>query len=204
MNYSYENTVLVWIDDTSILDMVKKVCSSLKLNIYELEVMTDLIGMPYFFAVIDGSKLTKDILDDIEEFIKCENAKEFAILLTKDTDSKIPASIKKYFIPPIDVIVYDWIKTKIFNKHFALLRHKKNERSYDKTIFRVVYIIRNLMKNENVLYMDDLCREFNVTERTIRRDIALLESMGEDICYDRSKKGYYLKFSMLEITTDNS
>lgn len=203
MRYGYEDTVLVWVDDPNILEMVKKICSSLKLKIYELNTITDLVAVPYFFAVIDGSKLTKDILKAIEEFLIPENPKEFGILLTKNTDSKIPASIKKYFIPPIDVIVYDWIRSKLFNKRFAIIRHINNKRSYDRTIFRVVYIIKKLMKKGTVLYMDELCQEFNVTERTIRRDFALLESMGESIVYDRVKKGYYLDFSTIDVMTEN-
>src|SRR5271157_1577980 len=126
MNYSYENTVLVWVDDDGILEIVKKVCSSLKLEIYQVNIPEDIIAVPCFFAVIDGTKLNKSSLNDMAQVIKYENQKEFAILLTQNPVCEIPSSIKRYFIPPIEIINFDWVKTNIFNKRFALLRHKKN------------------------------------------------------------------------------
>jgi len=51
MNYSYESTLLVWLDNPAILDMVKKVCTSLKLRIFNAEVYADAYAIPYFFEV---------------------------------------------------------------------------------------------------------------------------------------------------------
>ena len=204
MNYSHENTVLLWTDDQAISETVLKVCNSLKLDPYKVKIPEDILAFPYFFAVIDGKKLNEDILNAIEEVISSENPKEFAILLTRTPTIKIPASIRKLFIFPIEVINYDWIKTNIFNKRFALLRHKNNKRTYDKTVFRIVWILKKLMKKNSILYLDELCREFNVSTKTIKRDFALLESMGEVITYDRLRKGYILEFSTLDIVIDHA
>ena len=199
MNYSHENTVLVWDDDPSILENVKKVCHSLKLSIYKADKLEDLLAVPYFFAVVDGTKLTKEFMTDLIEVIGKESEKEFAILLTKAIASQIPAKLKKYIILPIEVINFDYLKTNIYNKRFALLRHKKNKRTYDKTIFRLVYISYKLRTKRKYIYINELCKEFNVTDRTVKRDLVLLQELGEDIQYDRIKNGYFLAFSRMEI-----
>lgn len=202
MEYSFEKTVLVWVDDPATKELVKKVCNSLKLNIWDLNVPEDLLGIPYFFAVIDGEKLTEEILAWLKETIVWEQPKEFAILLTSPTKSKIPATIKKYFISPMDVTTYDWLKTQIFNRYFAIQRHKKTNKSYDKTIFRVVFISKTLLKKGAFVRVDDLCRDFGVTEKTIKRDFALLRSMGEDIVYDRDQKAYHLGSSWIDFAIE--
>jgi predicted DNA-binding transcriptional regulator YafY len=52
------------------------------------------------------------------------------------------------------------------------------------------------MQNGTILRIYNLCSEFNVNEKTIKRDIELLRSMGEEIVYDRGRRGYKLLFSM--------
>jgi len=202
MNILDTTNVMVWLDDKVTLDMVQKVCDSLKLTIWELNIPEDLLGIPYFFAVIDGKNLTSEILQNLEETVKYENAKEFAILLTQVPDVKIPASIRKYFIFPLEVITHEWLKTNMLNKRFAMMRHVNNHRSYDKKLFRLIYILKNLWKKGSILYINDLCQHFNVSEKTVKRDIDLLRSIGEDIEYDRVRNGYYLAFSIMDIEID--
>jgi hypothetical protein len=199
MNYSHENTILIWDGNPAILADVKKVCHSLKLSIYKADKLEDVLAVPYFFAVVDGTKLSNEFMTDLIEVIGKESEKEFAILLTKPTTSQIPAKLKKYIILPIEVINFDYLKTNIFNKRFALMRHKKNKRKYDKTLYRLMNISYKLRTKRKYVYLSDLCAEFFVTERTIKRDFSLLEEMGEDIQYDRIKNGYFLEFSRMEI-----
>jgi predicted DNA-binding transcriptional regulator YafY len=53
-----------------------------------------------------------------------------------------------------------------------------------------------------MVYLNDLCQEFTVSEKTIKRDIQLLKTYGEDIRYDHKKNGYYLLLSMNGISRD--
>ena len=202
MEDRFDNNVLVWVDDPAIKELVVKVCNSLKLNIWNLNVPEDLLGIPYFFAVIDGEKLTEEILAWLKETLVWEHPKEVAILLTSPSKSKIPVALKKYFILPMEVTTYDWLKTQIFNRYFAIKRHTKTNKSYDRTIFRVVFISKTLLKKGAFIRIDDLCRDFGVTEKTIKRDFALLRSMGEDIIYDRDKKAYRLESSWIDFAIE--
>ena len=65
MNYSHDTTVLLWSDDPSVSKMAKKICSSLKLNLYKVEIATDVYAFPYFFAIIDGKLLSQEMLSDL-------------------------------------------------------------------------------------------------------------------------------------------
>ncbi len=196
MGYSYSNTIISWVEDKALLALINKTAKELKLNLLEVQVETDILGLPYFFAIIYGGNLNKKVLADLKEIISWEKPKEFAILLTSTSASKIPPAIKKYFLKPQEIINPAWLRTTILNKKIAISRHKDNKRSYDKTIFRTVSILRKLMRKNTVLKLDELCNEYGVSEKTIKRDFDLLNSMGEDIAYDKQKQGYVLLFSV--------
>jgi transcriptional antiterminator len=148
--------------------------------------------VPYFFVVVDGDKMSKDILMNLKEIISDENHKELAILVIGETDLKIPAAIKKFIIQTEEGVSSDFLKSTILNKRYSINRRTKNDRSYDKKVFRIIYVFKKLMRPKELVRVEDLCREFNVSEKTIKRDIALLRSMGEEIVFDKNRKGYSL------------
>ena len=199
MKFKHDNTIITWIEDNQLAGLVKQTAKELNLNVFKAREETDIYAVPYFFLLIDGNNINNKILKILTEIIASENPKEFAVLLTTKPDCKIPGAIKKYFLKPQEVITPAWLKTTLLNKKHAISRHKSNKRAYDKTIYRTVYILRKLMRKNAVIFMDELCSEFSVSEKTIKRDIYLLNNMGEDIIYDRDKKGYVLKFSASEI-----
>lgn len=48
-----------------------------------------------------------------------------------------------------------------------------------------------VLKAEGIMYVEDMCNEFNVSPKTVRRDIDLWNALGEIIEYDRiQKKGW--------------
>ena len=50
-------------------------------------------------------------------------------------------------------------------------------KNYDKKIFRLLYILNKLDRGGNVL-TNDLAKEFNVSSRTVQRDLELLNMAG--------------------------
>lgn len=199
MKYSHDNTILIWSDDDNIKLLFKKLAKSLRLNLFDVGIETDIYAVPYFFAVIDGNKIKKETFLILKEVLIYENPKEFIILVYNNSNVKIPGSIKKYFKLADADLTEKYLRPLILNKHTAIKRHQKNKKSYDKIIFRTVYILRKLMQKNVILKIEDLCMEFNVSEKTIKRDIELLRSMGEDIEYNKSERGYYLKHSLINI-----
>jgi hypothetical protein len=201
MKKTYDNTIIAWVKDRQLLATINKIVKELKVNFLLVQEEEDIFALPYFFAILDGEYINDKILDDLIEVISNENPKEFAILLTSNTTRKIPSKFKKYFIKAPEEITPTWLKTLIINKKYAINRRKINRRSYDKTIFRTVYILKQLMQNNAVLKLNELCMEFNVSEKTIKRDIELLRVMGDSIEYDKVRGGYVLTFSVTGIRT---
>lgn len=192
MKYYWKTTILSWTKDKKVLSSLESIAKELNLNLYEAEVEQDLYGVPYFFVVVDGDKMSKDILMNLKEIISDENHKELAILVIGETDLKIPAAIKKFIIQTEEGVSSDFLKSTILNKRYSINRRTKNDRSYDKKVFRIIYVFKKLMRPKELVRVEDLCREFNVSEKTIKRDIALLRSMGEEIVFDKNRKGYSL------------
>jgi hypothetical protein len=192
MEYYWKTTILSWTDDKSVLSSLKNISKELHLKLYKAEVEQDLYGVPYFFVVVDGDKLNKAILMDLKEIISNENYKELGILVIGNKSLKIPVAIKKFFIQTEEGVTREFLKATILNKKFSINRRTNNKRSYDKTVFRIVYVLKKLMRPMEIVRVEELCAEFNVSEKTIKRDIALLRSMGEEIIFDKNKKGYSL------------
>lgn len=197
MKYSHDNTILIWSDDDNVKLLFKKLAKSFRLNLYHVAIESDIYAVPYFFALIDSKKLRKETFAILKEVLIYENPKEFIILIHNNLNIRIPGSIKKYFKIIEGEITEATLRTLILNKQNAIKRHKQNKRSYDKLIFRTIYILRKLTQKNSILKVEDLCVEFNVSEKTIKRDIELLRSMGDEIVYDKVNKGYKLLFSNL-------
>ena len=53
------------------------------------------------------------------------------------------------------------------------------------------------------LYLDKLAKEFNVSERTIYRDLQFLNGIGEIIEYSKENKCYELVFSFYDELFDS-
>ena len=202
MKYSQNKTVLLWSNNKIVIKTVNSIIKSLKLNFYKAVVKEDLIGVPYFFAIIDATFLDSNFFTSNKEFFTPEDPKMFGIILlntNKSNKVKIPRELKK-IVSTEEALEKDSLKTKILSKLHSVQKNNKNNRhSHDKKIFRLVFMLRELMNNR-VLRMEKLCDEFSVSEKTIRRDFDLLISMGENIVYDKKKKGYYSDYSLNELT----
>lgn len=116
------------------------------------------------------------------------------IIFTSDPPFKIPKAVEKFVIKTPETIDEGYLKLKILNKRAAATRHNKQHRDYDRKIFRLLKIMK-VLKSEGVLYVEDMCNEFNVSPKTVRRDVELWNALGEIIEYDRNKKGYVLAYS---------
>jgi biotin operon repressor len=192
MEYQWNATILTWTKDKKILSLLKNITRELKLNLYKADKEEDLYGVPHFFSVVDGDKIKKVLLMNFKEMIAYENKKESGILVIGEVQSNIPVSIKRFFIQTKEGITSDYLKATILNKKYAISRHTKNKRTYDKTVFRIVYVLKKLMHPKELVRIEELCQAFNVSEKTIKRDIAMLRNMGEEIVFDKKRNGYTL------------
>lgn len=202
MGYNKNNTVLLWSNDKSVHKTVHSIVKSLNLSLYEAIKKEDLIGVPYFFAIVDAANVDSNFFVSYKDFFTSEDAKMFGIILLNANNAvkiKIPIGLKK-IISIEETIIKESLKSIMLSKLYSAQKNKKkNRHSHDKKIFRLVFMLRELMNNR-VLNIEKLCSEFSVSEKTIRRDFGLLNSMGENIVYNKKKKGYHSEYSLNEIT----
>jgi len=71
--------------------------------------------------------------------------------------------------------------------------------NYDKKIFRLLYVLNKLDTNKKV-YTRDLAREFNVTVRTVQRDLELLNMTGFPlISFEKGYNSFADDFSLKKV-----
>lgn len=188
-----ENDVIILSDDKEIVSLAEKVIKELKLNLIFADDTIDLYANGYFFGIIDPEKLDGDFWDVFKEIHGNENHKEFSVLLTKKPGKKISKSIKRFFILPEAIgIDYQKLKLLILNRRSTIIRHQNSNKPYDKKLKRLFAILKMLQPENSFVKLDDLCREFNVSPKTIQRDITMMKEFGEDIHYNKERKSFYL------------
>lgn len=192
--------VIILSDNQTLIKNVKKLCDELKVDFIVAESTTDLYAMPFFFAIVDPEKTEKEFFEAFEEIYEWEDHNKITVFLTKDV-SMIRRKIRKFFvINSKDEIDMSELKRLLQNKKKTLIKYKNDTKSYDKRLFRLFFILRKLLPKNSYIKLSDLCIEFNVSPRTIRRDIAILRMAGEDIEYNKSKNGYVLKGGLAGIS----
>lgn len=195
-----DEQVIILSDNQALIKDVKKFCSELKVDFIEAESTSDLYALPFFFAIVDPEKTEKEFFESFEEIFELENPNNLTVFLTKK-GAKIRHKIKRFFVVnEKEEIDMSDLKTLLENKKNTIQKHKNDSKSYDKRLFRMFFILRKLLPKNSYIKIPDLCIEFNVSHRTIRRDIGLMRMAGEDIEYNKSKNGYILKGSLLGIS----
>jgi len=198
VSFSSDTTIIAFRTDDIINNMIEAVATELKLEICYSKIVTDLIAVPAFITIINPQSLTEMKTEEMQGFFsyleEAEDPKSLCIIFTSDPPFKISKGVAKFVIKTPGTIDEEYLKLKILNKRAAATRHNKQLRNYDRKIFRLLKI-KKVLDSEGVLYVEDMCNEFNVSPKTVRRDINLWNALGDIIEYDRNKKGYVLAYS---------
>lgn len=193
-----DTPIIAFRTDKDINDMLQSIAAELKLEICYSEIVTDLIAFSSFMNIINPKSLTATDMEDMQAFFsylkEAEDSKSLCIIFTSTPAFKIPKGVEKFIIKTPAIIDEGYLKLKILNKRAAAARHNKQNRDYDRKIFRLLKILK-VLKSDGVLHVADMCNEFNVSPKTVQRDIELWNALGEIIEYDRTKKGFVLVYS---------
>jgi len=198
VSFSADTPIVAFGTDSVMNDTLKAIAAELKVDIRFSKTTTDLIAFPAFMNIINPLDLTENETDEIFQLFsfleETGDPKSLCILFTSIPPFKIPKGVEKFIIKTPGMIDEGYLKLKILNKRAAATRHNKQHRDYDRKIFRLLKIMK-VLKSEGTMYVEDMCNEFNVSPKTVRRDIDLWNALGEIIEYDRNKKGYVLAYS---------
>lgn len=195
--YTKDETILLFNDDKEITSIVEKIAKSLRLKVYYGECETDLYAVPYFFSVIDTDKIDAECIDTLKELNYIGNPKELCLFLLKQI--KIPRELKRFVVfAQNNGKLEAQIRTEIVNRQSNIKKRKTDKKSLTRKLSRLYLIRRQLEPEGNYIRISDLAKEFDVSEKTIMRDLQFLrDEGGEDIKYDPQKKGFYLDNSFL-------
>jgi hypothetical protein len=182
VNFSSDNTIVAYRLETAITDMLRSMANKLKVTICWADCVSDLIAVPAFMNIVNPLGLTEEETDEIFQWFsfleETGDPKGLCILFTSAPPFKIPPKVVKYVLRTPEFIEDDYLKLKILNKRAAATRHNSQHQSYDRKIFRLLKITK-VLKSEGIMYVEDMCNEFNITPKTVRRDIELWNALGK-------------------------
>ncbi len=189
-----ENSVLIWTENNQLMTLTEKVINKLGIQLKEADCATDLIAIPCFYIILDSLKLSKESKELLHEMSKVMYDNEQKILIIGNSDFRIPKRLLK-FVKRVDNIpteneLVDYItKARVLNPVFQrkILHEQFNYRNFDHTkkrIFRVWYIYKELLKKDGYVNAYSFSTIFDVSVKTIHRDIEILRDFGCKIDYE--------------------
>lgn len=195
-----EEDVLILCNDQAIIDTVKKVVKSLKLDLIKAEESHDLWIIGAFCVIVDPDLVEKDFFKIYEEMLEIVNSKEFVFILTKPI--KISRKFQKFFVLADSRRNFETLlRTTMLNRRSNIISRKTDKKRFSFKLNRLFAILRHLQLEGNYVKIPDLAKEFDVSEKTINRDLTYLrEECLEDIRFDKDKKAYYLETSIFSRT----
>lgn len=193
----WTNTILSWTEDVNCRSNIDEVAKRLKLNHAVATCFEDIVAIPCFLLIIDKDKwadFPTSLLQLYSESISILDSKEFAVVLTSQTDSKIGLGIDRFVLKTPKLIDRVWLEPTALQRKNLAQRTNKAAKRKETIIARRMLILLKGMHGE-VIQSEWACKEFNISLRTFQRDIQFLNGIGELVEYDKAKSGYRLTYS---------
>ena len=189
MRYTWTDTIVTFGLDKQETSLVRDVCDTLNVSCFRGTTLTDLIAVPCFLVIMNPSEVSKENLEELYAWVEEMGDKDYVVFFSRLPTPPPPRKLERHFTVTDSLPDKQTIKLTILQRRSAVSRRKKELRKYDRRIFRLMFILRELRKTK-IVCTKGLAREFNVTSRTVQRDIELLQSLGELVEYDTEKQGY--------------
>ncbi len=188
MSGTNSNTILVWTKNKNILRFTSEIAEELKLNIYHATIETDLIAIPCFLMIVDTEKLKDDFLSDFNQIAKYMDSGKRSIMVFGKRIKNLPFHIKFLVTYANRAITKEYI-LNLVNK---AMNPKQNIKQvlFKQRIRRLIFLY-TLLDEGKVLATKEMSELFEITDRTLRRDIKVLRDVcDKEITYDKDI-GYY-------------
>jgi len=184
--FNQEDTVIIWSEDTDLLNMVFDQCRALNVKLCRAEQVEDVLAVRAFLNIIDRGLLSDRDLDILRSFLEDIDDASWKVLLTgASVSSELPG---KNLIRMPERLTDDFIKFLILKTRSTYKRRRAIWEKTERRIVRLVYMMRILESGRSFL-LRNIAKEFDVSLRTVQRDMEVLEMGGFPIMTD--KKGSY-------------
>jgi hypothetical protein len=187
--YSTTKTILVWTKNKELISFASEIAEELYLNIYLAKDDIDLIAVPCFLMLVDTEKLRDDFLLGFNQFAKEMEPEKSSIIVFGKRLRNVPFSVRPLLKYANSVITKEYI-FMLINKAMKPRMNIKHE-IFKQRIHRIIYMYK-LLDEGKVIISKEFSEFFDVSDRTIRRDIKILrEVCDQEIFFDKDR-GYYL------------
>lgn len=183
-----DNTVIGYMISGNVRDLLRWACGELKILLYETDCSTDLIAIPSMLSVLDPSAMEPRALTEVMDWATDLEDPQYRILSTEAVTG-LPEGLSKNAIAAPSCWSQDYPKFLLLKLRAAVRRREHECRAYDRKLSRLVYVLREFDSKKKV-NTRELANEFNVSIRTVQRDLELLQSLGECIDHDCASNTY--------------
>ncbi|NPV30453.1 MAG: helix-turn-helix domain-containing protein [Firmicutes bacterium] len=142
-------------------------------------------------AIVNPQKITREDAALLFELWQEHDSSEFKVIFVEKPCSHWPSPL------PSCVKVDSGLFADSHKLRLSILRQKTSAnrqehiaRQCEERISRILMILKRLQKGP--VKTRELAKEFNVSIRTVQRDIRILERIGEPIGYDEREKAFFL------------
>lgn len=188
--YSNRNTILLWTKNQHIIKFTSEITKELALNIYNVEVETDLIAIPSFLMIVDAENLKDDFLLDFNQIAKHMDSGVRSIFVVGKRLMNLPFHVKLLVTYANRTITKEYL-LKIINKTRDVKRNVKQD-MFKERIHRIIFLYK-LLDEGKVIPTKEMGEFFEMSDRTLRRDIKILRDVcDKEIAFDKDCGYYFL------------
>jgi hypothetical protein len=189
-NASISNTILLWTKNQHIIRSTSEIAVELNLTIHNAEVETDLIAVPCFLMIVDTEKLKDDFLTDFNQIAKHMDSGVRSILVVGKRLMNLPFHVKLLVTYANRTITKDYL-LKIINTARDTKRNVKQD-MFKERIHRIIFLYK-LLDEGKVIATKEMGELFEMSDRTLRRDIKVLRDVcDKEIIFDKDSGYYFL------------
>lgn len=187
-----DNTVLHYGLGSALQRRLRRLGRELGLFVIEAGSIADLLAVPGFLQVVNPRATAgpgNGWTTWLNHWAAVASGPATAVLLTRPAPWPIPAAAKPQFITTPTRLDAKRLKFIILRRRAAVRRRVRAARRYDRKLFRLVKILK-IVREEGLAKPTELCREFNVSRKSVQRDVQLLNMAGYCLEWDPVRGGY--------------
>lgn len=173
------STVLVLLKAGSLADLVDSVIREQKVKIWKVRHTTDLVAVGCLLAIVDPALVGQKDWEDLCGWYEEMDDPEMKVLLTSPPNHKAKLPTKNLIKTP-KKIDRTFLKLLIVHQRSTIERRKKVFEKKERQIIRLMYALSKLDQGHSIR-VRDIAKEFQVTKRTILRDMELFMMAGYPI-----------------------
>lgn len=183
---SVENTVLLATANKELRALLGTLAIP-ELRVYEAKQKQDIVAVPYCVAYIDADRLYADLVTSLAEM--AEDGDPGFRLVVLGSVPEMPGHLKAI----TTAAPYVWSRKIVQQQITSAMSHssgeQKRQQQFQDRVYRIIQLYHDLREGK-VVAIDSILGRYDITERTLRRDLKVLRDLFPylTVMYDRKFK----------------